>query len=110
MTPLARSVEILRAEGWHVETVEQTLRVGRKTWKRDLLGAFDLACFPMVDAKRDLVLLVQVTSASNLSARRKKIAAEPRVAWARMAGCVLELHGWRKNTAGRWVLTREDVS
>ena len=110
MTPLARSLELLRAEGWHPEVVEQTVRTGKLVFKRDLLGAFDLICFPTSADKRDLVLLVQVTSASNVSARRKKIAHEPRVSYARMAGCLIELHGWRKTPAGRWVVNREDLS
>ena len=109
-SPAARSASLLRSEGWHVETVEQTIRTRLGSFKRDLAGAFDLICFPTTDALRDTFMLVQVTSAANHAARRTKIANEPRVQWCRMAGAILELHSWRKNAAGEWVCKREDLS
>ena len=109
-TPQQRSTELLRAEGWHVEVCEQIHRTPKYTWRRDLLGFADLICFPVDDRNRDAVLLVQVTSGSNHAARRHKIAAEPRVAFARMASCAIELHSWRRNSAGEWVCKREDLS
>jgi hypothetical protein len=109
-SPQARSAALLRSEGWHVETVEQTIRKRLSSFKRDLCGAWDLIAFPTEERLRDTFLLVQVTSGSNHAARRDKIANEPRVAYCRMAGAILELHSWRKNAAGEWVCKREDLS
>lgn len=109
-SPQARSAALLRSEGWHVEVVEQTVRTRLSSFKRDLAGAWDLICFPTVEDKRDTFLLVQVTSAANMAARRTKIAAEPRVGYCRMAGALLELHGWRKDASGQWVCKREYLS
>ena len=109
MTPQQRSTKVLRERGWHVEVVEQTIRAGKLIFKRDMLGAFDLQCWP-VDDRQEGTMLVQVTSASNHAARRTKIANEPRVAYARRANQSLALHSWRKDSKGKWQLREEDVS
>ncbi len=109
-TPQQRSIEVLRAEGWWPEVCEQVNRWGRVTQRRDLLGFADLICFPVDSRNRDAVLLVQVTSASNHAARRAKIANEHRVGYARLGACAIEIHSWRKNSKGEWVLRREDLS
>ena len=93
ITPTKRSKDWLEAEGYHVETVEQTKRVGvgnsLKVWKVDLWGIVDLLAI-----RRGEVLGVQVTSASNVSARVRKITDSPLLGTIREAGIRLEVHGW----------------
>jgi hypothetical protein len=52
---------------------------------------------------------VQVT-ASGVSARIKKIQESDTIAAVRDAGIRVEIHGWRKNSQGRYVLRVEDIS
>ena len=53
---------------------------------------------------------VQTTSSSNVSARVKKITASEHLPALRRAGWRLLVHGWRKNSTGKWVLREVDVS
>jgi hypothetical protein len=55
------------------------------------------------------VLAVQVT-AQAVSARIKKIQESETVGKVREAGIRIEVHGWRKNSKGRYVLRVEDIS
>lgn len=110
-SPTSRSLEELRALGAIVSIVEQTIP---KTWiKRDFLGFADIiAVFPgtLVNDCWNYgnIVAIQVTSAANHSARRKKIAAEPRAhAWI-TAGGLIELHSWRK-AKGVWVSRKESI-
>jgi hypothetical protein len=102
MTPTARSLAHLRAEGWHVSKVEQT--VPRTFIKRDAFGWADLlAVHPLKG-----IALVQVTSGSNLAARLKKARGiGALVAWV-TAGGKLVAHGWAKRgprgEPKRWTL------
>jgi len=93
LTPTQRSTRHLQAEGYHVELVEQTKRVGQqgalKVWKTDLFGFLDLLCI-----KRGEVLGVQVTSASNVPARVRKITDSPLLPAVREAGIRIVVHGW----------------
>ena len=52
---------------------------------------------------------MQVT-ASAVSDRIKKIEASETVAKVREAGIRIEVHGWRKNSKGKYVLRIEDIS
>lgn len=93
LTPTQRSTRHLQAEGYHVELVEQTKRVGQpgamKVWKTDLFGFLDLLCI-----RRGEVLGVQVTSASNVPARVRKITDSPLLPTVREAGIRVVVHGW----------------
>jgi hypothetical protein len=93
LTPTQRSTRHLQAEGYHVELVEQTKRVGApgamKVWKVDLWNFIDLLCI-----KRGEVLAVQVTSASNVPARVRKITDSPLLPLVREAGVRIVVHGW----------------
>ena len=104
MTPTARTLAHLRADGWHAEVVEH--RVPRTNITRDLWGFVDVL------AIRDgQILAVQVTSASNVAARLRKIAESPLVGAVRECGIAIHVHGWRKHAkTGRWLLRIEDVS
>jgi hypothetical protein len=104
-SPTARSLAHLRADGWHAEVVEQTVRAPGRTFKRDLWGFVDILC--LRDGER---LAVQTTSGTNVAARIRKIADSPLLPLVRSAGIAIHVHGWRRNAAGKWVLRIEDVS
>jgi len=93
LTPTQRSTRHLQEEGYHVELVEQTKRVGQpgamKVWKVDLWNFIDLLCI-----KRGEVLAVQVTSASNVPARVRKITDSPLLPLVRESGVRIHVHGW----------------
>lgn len=92
MSPMQRSLALLREEGYHCEIVEVSMRVKNRCWKRDLFGFADILAI-----KASERLLVQTTSASNLSARARKIADSPLVEAVRDAGFAIHIHGWRPN-------------
>lgn len=93
LTPTQRSTRYLAEQGYHVELVEQTKRVGKpgamKVWKVDLWHFIDLLCI-----RRGEVLGVQVTSAHNVPARIRKITDSPLLPLVREAGVRIVVHGW----------------
>jgi hypothetical protein len=103
VSPTGRTLNWLRREGFIVAVVEK--------WnpfagiRQDVWGIADvLACHP-----RDrLILLVQTTSASNVSHRLQKARARPELAaWLR-AGGTFEVHGWERR-GKKWTLRRVAV-
>jgi hypothetical protein len=101
-SPTQRSLEHLRELGYHCEVVEKW-----NPWSRvrqDLWGWCDILAI-----RRDEVLAVQVTS-TGVAERIKKIEDSPTVAFVRSADIRIEVHGWRKNSKGRYVLRVEDIS
>lgn len=72
--------------------------------RQDLWGWCDLLAI-----RKGEVLAVQVT-ASAVSARIKKIQESDTISTVREAGIRVEVHGWRKNSQGRYVLRIEDIS
>lgn len=88
MTPTQRSLELLRAENWTVAIVEHFNK-----WagvRQDLFGVFDLLALNGRDT-----LGVQVTSASNVAARQKKIDTADTLPALLHAGWRIQVHGWR---------------
>lgn len=104
MTPTSRSLELLRSEGWTVDVVEKTINTGKMVFKRDLFGCLDIIGF-----RNGETLVVQTTSASNISSRIKKITESPHLRGIREAGWRIEVHGWGRKK-GRWHCRREDLS
>lgn len=104
MTPTARSLELLKAEGWLAQVVEQTIRGKGVVFKRDLFTIGDI-----IAIRGDVTLLVQTTSGSNLAARLTKIGDCEHLPAIRRAGWRLELHGWRRLKSG-WAARRVDLS
>ena len=102
-SPTSRTLKLLRDRGYRCAVVEQTIP---KTFiKRDLYGCWDIL------AIRDgETMAVQVTSGSNLSHRAKKIAEAESTPEVRKCGWTLMIHGWRKNSKGKWVVREVDVS
>jgi len=72
--------------------------------RKDLWGWCDILAI-----RKNEVLAVQVT-ASAVADRIKKIQESDTVAKVREAGIRIEVHGWRKNSKGRYVIRVEDIS
>jgi hypothetical protein len=103
-TPTSRSLALLRTDGYTAAVVERWNPHARI--RQDLFGVFDLVA---IRAGLVGVLAVQTTSASNLSARRRKLVECPAVRTWLQAGNAVELHGWAKRR-GRWQCRRERMT
>lgn len=101
-SPTQRSLEYLRELGYHCEVVEKWNSFTKQ--RKDLWGWCDILAI-----RKDEVLAVQVT-ASAVADRIKKIQESTTVALVRDAGIRIEVHGWRKNSKGRYVIRVEDIS
>ena len=102
VTPTQRSLAYLREQGYHCEVVEK--------WNSFTKQRKDLWCWcDILAIRRGEVLAVQVT-ASAVSDRIKKIMASDTLALVREAGIRIEVHGWRKNSKGKYVQRIEDIS
>ena len=102
-SPTQRSKAHLEKLGYRVAIVEHWNSFARI--RVDLFGIIDLLCL-----KGSETLAVQTTSASNMSARVKKIAESDAIADIRAAGWGFVVHGWKKGANGRYVLREIDVS
>lgn len=102
-SPTQRSLKLLRDDGYLVDVCERWIAQARK--RKDLFGILDLCA---VRGKE--IVGVQVTSGSNVAARIKKITEHPSTPVLREAGVTLLVHGWRRNSKGRWVCRTVDVS
>lgn len=75
--------------------------------RQDLFGWIDVVA---VDPKTPGILGVQTTTTSNQAARLAKARSNGAlIAWL-LSGGRLMVHGWRKNTSNRWVLTERPVT
>ena len=102
MTPTQRSLALLREEGYTVAIVEKWnphVRI-----RQDLFGFIDLLAI-----RKGETLAVQTTS-TGVSSRIKKIMESDYLPKVRDAGWRIVVHGWRKNSKGRYVLRIEDIS
>jgi hypothetical protein len=106
-TPTARTLALLRAEGWLAQVVEVYLAFCRQ--RRDLFGVGDVLA-----VRPGAVLLVQCTTGDNLAARRTKALNEPRLRTVLESGVCFELWGWSKRgAAGKrklWDVRREPLA
>jgi len=102
LSPTQRSLAYLREQGYLVAIVEHWNPHARI--RQDLWGWCDLLA-----VRKNEVLAVQVT-ASGVAARIKKIQESDTIGMVRDAGIRVEVHGWRKNSKGRYVLRIEDIS
>lgn len=101
-SPTQRSLEYLRDQGYLCAIVEHWNPFARI--RQDLWGWADILAI-----RKDEVLAVQVT-ASAVSDRIKKIEASETLPKVREAGIRIEVHGWRKNSAGKYVMRIVDLS
>jgi len=101
-SPTQRSLEHLREQGYFCAVVEKWNSFTKQ--RQDLWGWCDILAI-----RENEVLAVQVTS-TGVAERIKKIEDSPAVAFVRSADIRIEVHGWRKNSKGRYVLRVEDIS
>lgn len=92
-SPTQRSLKYLRDQGYTVAIVEWFNHWTKR--RHDLFQFADLMAI-----RENEVLLVQVTSGTNVSARVKKIAENEHIGAVRKAGIRVEVHGWRKLVSG----------
>lgn len=107
MTPTQLSLKRLRDTGWTACVVEKWIPQIKQ--RKDAFGFGDLLAVRVGDPG---ATLVQTTSASNVSARRRKILATPEAGIWKAAGNRIEVHGWRKVTVNKrkvWGLTSEEI-
>jgi hypothetical protein len=103
MSPTERSLKALKELDYLPVVVERWNAFAKI--RQDLWGWCDILAI-----KRGEVLAVQVTTASNVSARIKKIQESETVAKVREAGIRIEVHGWEKNEKNRYVCRIVDIS
>ena len=103
VSPTQRSLKFLRESGWRCEVVEYWQAHARK--RKDLWNIVDILCL-----RDGEILGVQVTSASNVSARVKKITECEALDDIRKASIRLEVHGWAKGRDGKYKLRIVDCS
>jgi len=102
MTPTQRSLVYLREQGYLCEVVEKWNSFTKT--RKDLWGWCDILAI-----RENEILAVQVTAAG-VSSRIKKIMESETLPIVRKAGVRIEVHGWRKNVKGRYVMRIEDLS
>ena len=101
-SPTSRSLKKLRDDGYLAEVVEQYNYFAKK--RKDLFEFIDILAI-----KDGVVLGVQTTSYSNVSARKTKILESE--AWGRVVAANIKvvIHGWHKK-ANRWVCREVDLT
>ena len=103
MTPTQRSLKAL-AEQDYLPVVVERWNAFVKI-RQDLWGWCDILAI-----RKGEVLAVQVTSSANVSTRIKKIQESETIGKVRDAGIRVEVHGWSKNSSGRYVCRVVDIS
>jgi len=91
-SPTQRSLKFLRSAGWTAAVVERWNPYAKI--RQDVFGFADLIAF-----RGPQTVLVQCTTASNMAARRAKIASIPAAAdWRNPeVNRYVLLHGWKKS-------------
>ncbi len=102
-SPTQRSKAHLEKQGYRVAITEHWCHFSRR--RKDMFNVVDLLAI-----REGETLAVQTTSASNMSARVKKIAESDAIADIRAAGWGFVVHGWKKGANGRYTLREVDVS
>lgn len=102
-SPTQLSLAKLREEGYLVDVVERW--IPGANIRKDLYGFIDI-----IALKGKETLAVQTTSASNMSARCKKIADHENVGAVREAGWTIHVHGWHQDDKRKWHCKVKDVS
>ena len=102
-SPLSRSKALLQDEGYLVAIVEHWNAFARI--RQDLFGFLDLLAI-----RENEIVGIQVTSASNVAARVKKISTHENIAMVRKSGIGVFVHGWGKNKSGKWICRVVDLS
>lgn len=103
LTPTARTLLTLRAEGWLAAPVERYIAAVRRS--RDLWGIGDVLA---VHPRDRLFLLVQATSLPHVGDRLKRIQGRAELPLLLRAGLAVQVWGWARH-AGRWAVKRVSV-
>jgi len=101
-SPTQRSLKYLRDQGYTVAITEKWNPHARV--RQDLFGFID-----MLAIKDGQTLAVQTTSSSSFSERKKKIEAHENLPLVLAARWQVTVHGWRKNSKGKWVVREGEV-
>jgi hypothetical protein len=102
MSPTQLSKRQLEKEGYLVEITEHWNSFARK--RKDLFDFIDLLAI-----KDKEILGVQTTSASNITARVKKILSNENYSIVISSGIKVIVHGWKKNKSNRWELKTKEL-
>lgn len=102
-SPTQLSLKMLRDDGWLVDVTERF--IPGANIRKDLYGFGDLLAI-----KPNQILMVQTTTASNMSARINKIADHENVGRVRDAGIMIHVHGWHQDDKKKWHCKVKDVS
>ena len=97
-SPTQLSLKWLRQHGFKAEVVEKW--IPRANVRKDLFGCIDIVA---IHAEQKLTLGVQVTSYSNMAARKKKAEALEDIKTWLQVGNQFVIHGWQKKN-NRWIL------
>ena len=101
VSPTQLSLRKLREDGYLAFVVERWNPFARL--RQDMWG------FDLVACRRDEIVLVQATSATNVSARVRKIGDMESTPRLREAGFRMLVWGWKK-VKNRWQVVERDVS
>lgn len=102
-SPTQLSLKMLREDGWFCWITEHYNYYARI--RQDLWGFGDI-----IALKPGQRLCVQTTTASNMSARVKKIANHENVGKVRDADIMIHVHGWYQDDKKQWHCKVKDVS
>jgi len=94
-SPTQLSLKKLRDEDWLVDIAERFI-IGANI-RKDLFGFGDL-----VALKPNQILLIQTTTAANISSRINKIKDHENVGRVRESGMMIHVHGWFQDDKRRW--------
>ena len=104
ISPTQLSLAQLREDGWFCWITEHWNSYAKI--RQDLWGFVDI-----IALKPNQILGVQTTTASNMSARVKKIADHENVGKVRESGVMLHVHGWHMDAkTKKWHCKVKDVS
>lgn len=101
-SPTQRSLKLLRDTGYSADVVERYNSFTKR--RHDMFGFGDVFAF-----RDGEFAIVQTTSASNFSARMKKIKANEFARDWLNAGGVIIVHGWGKKKDGKWRCREETL-
>ena len=107
MTPTQRTLKLMRERGWIAEVTEKW--IPGANIRKDLWTFCDVLCLHPESGE---ILAVQTTSASNISARVRKIQECELTPIVRKCGIGIHVHGWLapgKNKR-RWTVRERDLS
>ena len=108
MTPTARSLAALRADGYTAAVVERWNPHARI--RQDLFGIVDILAI-----RAGETLAVQTTAGSGVSARVRKVRDSATLTLLHAAGWLVQVHGWRRvklrrgGKATRWACRIVDM-